>query len=283
MNEFIKDFCKKTKLKVKRNPYSYGLGVIVLLLIIPLIIWVAYYIGDHGYVVIKTSLSVDGVFGFYGAFLSFLGTIALGSLALWQNRKYKAENDESQKRLEKLVNQANEISRQLMNLEKDKFRPYIKIDYPECIALIFGIQNIGQATISSFFIKKLIIYDNITGEIKGFMSSVDTSVLNEQKKEIALKIISQVPCQNDDEGNIIFDNQIYNYYSKQVYENIRKLQIEMTASYSDIYGREYEQEFSFHMQYTLEKETETELILKTERVSIQHHVGKSPYGPREDI
>lgn len=51
----------------------------------------------------------------------------------------------------------------------------------------------------------------------------------------------------------------------------------MTVSYNDIYGREYEQEFSIHMQYDLEREAKTELILKTKSVSIQHHVGRSPY------
>ena len=45
-----------------------------------------------------------------GDILTFVSTVALGLLALWQNKKFKEENDISQRRLEKLTMQANELT-----------------------------------------------------------------------------------------------------------------------------------------------------------------------------
>lgn len=45
-----------------------------------------------------------------GDLLTFASTVSLGLLAMWQNRKFKEENDELQKRMEKLTLQANELS-----------------------------------------------------------------------------------------------------------------------------------------------------------------------------
>lgn len=45
-----------------------------------------------------------------GDILTFISTMALGLLAVWQNKKFKAENDAAQKRLESLTKRANEIS-----------------------------------------------------------------------------------------------------------------------------------------------------------------------------
>lgn len=45
-----------------------------------------------------------------GEILTFVSTVALGLLAVWQNKRFKVENDESQLRMEKLTKDANEIS-----------------------------------------------------------------------------------------------------------------------------------------------------------------------------
>ena len=45
-----------------------------------------------------------------GDILTFVSTVALGLLAVWQNKRFKEENDESQLRMEKLTKDANEIS-----------------------------------------------------------------------------------------------------------------------------------------------------------------------------
>lgn len=43
-----------------------------------------------------------------GDILTYVSTISLGLLAVWQNKKFKEESDESQERMEKLAAQANE-------------------------------------------------------------------------------------------------------------------------------------------------------------------------------
>lgn len=45
-----------------------------------------------------------------GDLLTYVSTVALGLLAVWQNRKFKEESDASQARLESLSRQANEYS-----------------------------------------------------------------------------------------------------------------------------------------------------------------------------
>ena len=45
-----------------------------------------------------------------GEILTFVSTVALGLLAVWQNKRFKEENDASQLRMEKLTKDANEIS-----------------------------------------------------------------------------------------------------------------------------------------------------------------------------
>lgn len=44
-----------------------------------------------------------------GDLLSYVGTVSLGLLAVWQNKRFKEENDKAQERLEKLSQQSNEL------------------------------------------------------------------------------------------------------------------------------------------------------------------------------
>lgn len=45
-----------------------------------------------------------------GDILTYVSGISLGLLAMWQNQRFKGENDKSQERLEKLTIQANELN-----------------------------------------------------------------------------------------------------------------------------------------------------------------------------
>lgn len=59
-----------------------------------------------------------------GDILAYTSTVALGLLALWQNKRFKEENDVSQKRLEKLTEQANSLTvvNKIIETETDKLR-----------------------------------------------------------------------------------------------------------------------------------------------------------------
>lgn len=57
-----------------------------------------------------------------GDILTYTSTVALGLLAVWQNIKFKEENDKSQDRMEKLAIKANELSviSKVIEYEKEK-------------------------------------------------------------------------------------------------------------------------------------------------------------------
>lgn len=88
-NNFVKD--------IKARPYVWGKRFINILVLIPIVSWGAYFIGDCGFVLIYTSLTIDGLLSFYGTFLAFLGTVALGALALWQNKNIYNRNKEHER------------------------------------------------------------------------------------------------------------------------------------------------------------------------------------------
>lgn len=90
--KWLQQKCDKIIKFVKRRPYTSTFSLLFVLSFIPLIVWLCYFIGDCGFVLVKTSLTIDGYLGFYGAFLAFLGTVALSTIALWQNRVYQLDN-----------------------------------------------------------------------------------------------------------------------------------------------------------------------------------------------
>ena len=57
-----------------------------------------------------------------GDILTYTSTVSLGLLALWQNKRFKEENDASQARLEKLTERANEMSaiNKIIEIESDR-------------------------------------------------------------------------------------------------------------------------------------------------------------------
>lgn len=57
-----------------------------------------------------------------GELLTYVGTISLGLLTVWQNKRFKEENDKSQERLERLSQQANELAIISKILEREEHR-----------------------------------------------------------------------------------------------------------------------------------------------------------------
>lgn len=95
MDEKVKKRFNNILQKVKSKPYQYGFFfALFTLLVIPGAIWVAYFIGDCGFVLINTSLTVGDALGFYGTVLTFIGTTFLGVVAYRQNEMHnKREAD----------------------------------------------------------------------------------------------------------------------------------------------------------------------------------------------
>ncbi len=96
-NDRIKGLCTKVAKKCKKKPYLMGLiFAVVVLVFIPAIIWLCYFLGDNGVCLIQTSLTVGDALGFYGTVLSFIGTTALGVIAVWQNKRLQHLEEVSQ-------------------------------------------------------------------------------------------------------------------------------------------------------------------------------------------
>jgi membrane protein implicated in regulation of membrane protease activity len=114
---------------------------------------------------------------FLGAYLAFSATIALSALALWQNKRFKEENDSAQDKLiqatEKLK-EANEfiaknyqkqveINDSLFKMQRNKDMPFIKLNEVHIdpisdneFKLSCTYENIGKniSTITKFWIPK---------------------------------------------------------------------------------------------------------------------------------
>ena len=97
MNDRVKKLCERVIKSIKEKPYQWGFWIAFVLVLIPILIWLSYFIGDCGFVWINTSLSVGDFLGFYGAILSFIGTTFLGIVAFKQNEHHNREQDYSEK------------------------------------------------------------------------------------------------------------------------------------------------------------------------------------------
>ncbi len=78
----------------KLNYKLYSITAMFLLLVfIPTCINFVYKFGMKYFILFYTNIKDTDMIGFYGDVLSFLGTVCLGALALWQNEKLNKENE----------------------------------------------------------------------------------------------------------------------------------------------------------------------------------------------
>lgn len=224
MNEKIKKKCESTLEKAKKEPYKYGFWCITVLLLIPVLIWFLYFIGDNIGIVINTSLTVGDALGFYAALLAFLGTVLLGAIAVIQNS-----------RLQKL--EENNYSRSygcnilLENNDKESKDEIFLSNDGDCryqdsiIALHLKIKNYSDA-----FLKRMII-EFLDSEII-FMSYV--TVAKNADKMVRLCI----PKCLKDRGSIKCKIQFVSCYDSVTYADFRIKSCGRTATmhYYHFYG-----------------------------------------------
>lgn len=95
-----------------------------------------------------------------GDILTFVSTVALGLLAVWQNKKFKEENDVSQKRLEKLTQQANELTivSKIIEIESENLTrlrcacdEFSEACDPQLLSSIFVNSTISENPMKSIF------------------------------------------------------------------------------------------------------------------------------------
>lgn len=131
-----------------------GITIFIISIIVPFCINEFYKIGE-GYF---TLWEAKDVLAFYGSYISFIGTILLGILALYQNDIFKKENDKAQLKLEEINLKMFKIEEKR---EKEKlfelYFSYIeeasKIFNPE---LIIGVTENQRNKVDMFFSTKSI-------------------------------------------------------------------------------------------------------------------------------
>ena len=90
---WLESKCKDVILHIRNRPHKWGSILLLVILIIPCLIWLAYWIGDSGHVLIHTSLEVGDALNFYAALVGSIGTILLGVVAIWQTKKAHLLNE----------------------------------------------------------------------------------------------------------------------------------------------------------------------------------------------
>lgn len=101
MND-IKNFFKRYKIRI--------IVITLLLFIIPIVAVHLLFKWYWGIEFLVAEWSAGDILNFIGAFLSFVGTVLLGALALWQNQKLSDENAKTQEKFETISNRANELN-----------------------------------------------------------------------------------------------------------------------------------------------------------------------------
>ena len=67
-----------------------GTGIVILA--VPFVIWIIYYIGENGKGIL-TNITAGDLLTFYGSLLAFVGTVALGSVSVYQTHKAQKLNE----------------------------------------------------------------------------------------------------------------------------------------------------------------------------------------------
>ncbi len=329
MTEKEKKLFKSIKTLKTEYPATFRIITMFLILaiiVIPIAIFLAYLIGDI-WGGIPTRINAGDALVYWGSFLAFIGTVSLGIVALCQNTKFKKENDIAQERLNAAMSElskandivaeantnANQISCKLLQLEEDRFRPYIMINiepifYVSKEARRFSSVIDDKISGSDFYFKGT--SNNYQGNLDFVHESMAFffSLKNIGKSPIAEVCLDKGRLLNVAAGDFIgvertldtslidseqknislivmqqVDNMDGNLKTKIQRELERQfelnydtnLHIALSLNYKDIYGRSYCQDYSIHATFKKEKESENEYEIKLLGISIEHHTDKS--------
>lgn len=118
---------------IKKHKIIVIISSIILIFGIPLIIHVLFKI-HAGIPFLEAEWSAGEILGYYGSILSFIGTVVLGVLALYQNRLIKEESDKRALILEQREHERN----------MPKFTVESKGSNGNCAHLHFVMSNISD-------------------------------------------------------------------------------------------------------------------------------------------
>lgn len=152
MNTHLEELYKSMCSKVKAKPYVYAFGAVLLVVLTPFIIRLAYYAGDNWFCIIRTKIELKDALSNYYTLLSALGTISLGLIAVAQNnRLHSLEESVNQKdcSCNVLISKGLNISSKDPELSNDGENQFEKSN----VTLELNIENFGNAFLSEISIK----------------------------------------------------------------------------------------------------------------------------------
>lgn len=189
---------------------------------IPFIINESYKLGYETEKVYSTLWEAKDLLGFYGSFLSFLGTVSLGALSLWQNQKFKIENDNNQAIMQQLNEYANQINKDLLILTEQNerrsvlpflsFNKYRTIFKGDLLTSILTAPTEGETNSNDISIKdSLSRQDKIIEEINYSISLSKIQISNKLTEEQEDKIKSSF-CINKQKEKVSVRKADYLYF-----------------------------------------------------------------------
>lgn len=134
---------------MKKNWSTVLIVIIIVIIIVPFLINIAFKVNAINNL-FKAEWNAGDVLSYYGDILSFIGTVSLGLLSLWQNKKIEEKS--------------NEHTRYLENIEKIKNLPELKIAHElsngQLQNLKIRISNISNNIAKNITVSPLKIFDN---------------------------------------------------------------------------------------------------------------------------
>lgn len=110
-----------------------------------------------------------------GEVLTYVSTISLGLLAVWQNKRFKEENDKSQTRMENLANNANELAILSKVIEYESARisrlKYLHHNFSEACSMASASAEISDVAEQPADFRKIYVkikMDNRIAQIKRY-------------------------------------------------------------------------------------------------------------------
>ncbi len=227
--EILKNFKKQPKKIIFTIVY-------MLLVFVPTCINLSYKIGANVNIFIYTDITVNDMIGFYGDVLSFIGTVSLGALALWQNNHLTKQNQKYSEEIKAQEEEKNKLIK--TELIKPKF---LIAKGPNSSSEKFDIKIINRKSydINNFKFHNNIdesieLKENIPTNIKGSESSILTMYIEKKVKALNNKSYAFLVSCEDQEQNEYYYKYIFNFnapywtieeneeISKSEFEQIRK-------------------------------------------------------------
>lgn len=222
-----------------KNHKKISISAIVLFLfsffiiIMPLILNKIYYLTSP-YGIFNVGYSVDYILNYYGAILTFIGTVSLGAVTVYQN--YIAQKKTNEVNNLTLELQKKSMAMAEQNYEKGKLNEIIK-NAPK-----FELRNAGC---NGHYMNLCVVLKNVSDSIISGIKSITLEVFSESNvvvttsNKVKSKVFSLSPGQ---ETEIEFQNielkseNMIDVYGQQVFDSLKRFTMVWSFQCEDSYS-----------------------------------------------